>query len=330
MGPPPSTHPDPTAAPDPLRLRVAVLTYRRPQDIAAALPLLWDQAASVSRPGIEVDILVVDNDPAGSARELVERFADGHRQIDVVYESEVTPGISAARNRALSSSADVDLLVFIDDDERPSDQWLALLLQTHATHQCAAVVGPVISEYEVPLEPWIDAGGFFRRRRMPTGTTVDVAATNNLLLDLRQVRAMGLTFDERFGISGGGDTLFTRSLVRRGGVMVWNDQAVVVDVVPASRATRSWVTRRAFRSGNGWSSISLKLETSLVRRQFVRGWLTLQGLVRVVGGGGRWLAGAALRNLGLRAHGVRTLARGCGMLAGAWGWIYQEYARKTG
>ena len=260
----------------------------------------------------------------------MQSYAFTHPQVPVRYENETTPGISAARNRALSCSSDVDLLVFIDDDERPSERWLALLLQTYLEHRCAAVVGPVVSEYEVEPEPWIDAGGFFQRRRLPTGTQVEVAATNNLLLDLHQVRTLGLSFDEQFGISGGGDTMFTRSLVRRGGVMVWNDEAIVIDVVPPGRITREWVTRRAFRSGNSWSATSLRFESSAHRRALVRARLTAQALTRVAGGGGRVIAGWGLRSLSLKARGVKTLARGAGMLAGAWGWAYQEYARRNG
>lgn len=328
--PEPGARQPPFELSNPLRLRVAVLTYRRPQDIAAALPRLLVQAASVAGPDVEVDVLVVDNDSDGSAQGLVQSYAADHPGIPVRYENETSPGISAARNRALSCSSDVDVLIFIDDDERPSERWLVLLLQTYIQHRCAAVVGPVVSVYEVEPEPWIEAGGFFRRRRLPTGTHVDVAATNNLLLDLHQVRALDLSFDEQFGITGGGDTMFTRSLVRRGGVMVWNDEAVVVDVVPSGRVTREWVTRRAFRSGNSWSATSLKLEASRHRRAMVRARLTAHGLVRVAGGGGRLLAGWGLRSLPLKARGVKTLARGAGMLAGAWGWAYQEYARQSG
>ncbi len=79
----------------------------------------------------------------------------------------------------------------------------------------------MISEYAAEPDPWIKAGRFFDRRRLPSGTQIEVAATNNLLLDLRQVRAFGLRFDEALGLSGGSDTLFTRELHGRGGVLVW-------------------------------------------------------------------------------------------------------------
>ncbi|RIJ56352.1 hypothetical protein DZG02_15370, partial [Clavibacter lycopersici] len=49
---------------------IAVLTYRRPRDIAAVLPMLVDQAASVGGTA-RVRILVVDNDPEAGARAAV-------------------------------------------------------------------------------------------------------------------------------------------------------------------------------------------------------------------------------------------------------------------
>ena len=283
-----------------LAVRIAVLTYKRPADIEAALPRLAAQAESVrAEPGpdgvVQADIVVVDNDPAGSARGFVEIFAQA-ASVSVRYENETTPGISAARNRALATADGVDLLVFIDDDERPSDRWLAQLLQTWQEHRSAAVVGPVISEYEVEPSAWVQAGRFFNRRRLPTGTVLDVAATNNLLLDLAQIRSLGLSFDPAFGLSGGGDTMFTRTLHRLGGVMVWCDEAVVIDVVPASRLTRSWVLRRAFRSGSSWSVTSLKLADSFRERALVRARLTLRGGARILGGGGQLVAGTLSRS----------------------------------
>jgi glycosyltransferase involved in cell wall biosynthesis len=309
-----------------LRLRIAVLTYKRPQDIADALPRLLEQAASVAD-RVDVDIVVVDNDPDASARDLVSSVAAAHPEIAVHYENEKQSGISAARNRALATAAEHDLLVFIDDDERPSERWLEHLLNTYEAYGSAAVVGPVISEFEVELSPWVKAGRFFDRRRLPTGTKVDVAATNNLLLDLRQIRAYGLTFDARFGISGGGDTMFTRDLHKRGGELVWCDEAIVIDVVPAARTHREWVLKRALRSGTSWSSTSLQLAQSPAERAVVRARLSGRGAVRLGAGAARYAAGVVTRSPAHQAKGLRTLYRGAGLLSGAWGYVYQEYKR---
>ncbi len=324
----------PAAAPA-SSLVVAILTYRRPDDIRAVLPLVAAQAAELHEAAEDdpalpraVRIVVVDNDPAGGAGEAVEDAA-ADSPVPLAYVHEPTPGISAARNRALDAARGDDLLVFLDDDERPDPGWLAALVRARAATGSAGVAGPVRSEYEVEPDAWVRAGGFFVRRRPATGARLEVAATNNLLLDLRAVRAAGLRFDVDLGTQGGEDTLFTRQLVASGGLLTWCAEAGVVDVVPRARTTRRWVVLRAFSSGNSWSLTSVALASgSPVARTRIRADATARGLVRALGGTARIAVGAATGSLAHRAKGTRTLARGAGMVAGAFGWSYQEYARR--
>ncbi|TFD72802.1 glycosyltransferase family 2 protein [Cryobacterium sp. Hb1] len=312
------------------RVVIAVLTYRRPADLEELLPELLDQAGMVLAP---VEIIVIDNDPDAGARTLVtdtrwveagEPASTGGTPIRYVHEP--TPGIASARNRALQEGQGADLLIFIDDDERPSSHWLVQLLDTYSTYRPAAVVGPVLSQYDIEPDQWIRAGGFFERRRFTTGTPVSLAATNNLLLDLAQVRRLELSFDERFGLSGGSDSLFTRQLHQRGGQMIWCDEAIVIDIVPADRLTREWVLQRAFRMGNTWSRINLD-DTDRAKRVLVRMNLQARGAARLCGGIVRYIAGSLVGQVPLRARGLRTAARGAGMLAGSVGSVYHEYKR---
>lgn len=318
----------PTAPTDRSRLTVAVLTYRRPDDLDAVLPALVAQArAAATAHGLDVRLVVVDNDPDGSARARVEQEAARSGDVPVVYAHEPVPGIAAARNRALDEGGDDELFAFIDDDERPSECWLVELVGLQRATGATAVVGPVRSEFAVPPEPYLVEGRFFERRRLATGTVVDVAATNNLLLHLPTVRRQGLRFDVALGQLGGEDTLFTRSFVARGGRMVWCAEAEVTDVVPAHRATRRWVLQRAFSSGNGWGLVSVMLAEGATARLATRLRLTAQGLVRLAGGAVRWATGVASGSLGRRARGLRTVLRGAGMVSGAWGHGYREYGR---
>ena len=284
---------------------IAVLTYRRPEDIALAFPRLGVQAMSGdggrSPDGRPATVLVVDNDPAASARPIVEQLAGTLPPGLVRYVHEPKPGI-APRGTSLAEAAGSALLVFIDDDEVPSERWLAQLVSLQRSTGAAAVVGPVVSEYEHEPEPWMRPGASVRRRRLATGSRLDVAATNNLLLDLAQIRALQLRFDERFGLSGGSDTLFTRQLVQRGGTMLWCDEAVVVDRVPAARLTRGWVLRRALRSGNSAARAGLELAGTPAARFTARAASLASGSLRLLGGASRLAAGAVSGSTAQRAR----------------------------
>ncbi|MCZ2819101.1 glycosyltransferase [Modestobacter sp. VKM Ac-2977] len=302
---------------------IGVLTFRRPDDLAALLPVLLEQAAEVDRPERRVGVLVVDNDPQGSARGVVDELGSAL----VRYVVEPTPGIAAARNRVLDEAEGCTFVVFIDDDERPRPGWLAHLLRTQEETGAAAVAGAVVSAFEGPLDPWVRDGAFFSRRRLATGTVIDVAATNNLLLDVAAVRAAGLRFDAAFGLSGGSDTLFTRLLAASGARLVWCDEAVVTDSVPSSRMTREWVLRRAFRSGNSASRVDLVLAGSAPARSRARLRGARRGAPRLVAGLARWLLGCVVGSAPHRARGLRTACRGAGMLTGSFGVVYHEYRR---
>lgn len=304
------------------RLVVAALTFRRNDDVRELLPALVEQARTV--PQYATRILIVDNDPAAGAGEVVRAFA-ATSPVEVAYAHEPTPGIAAGRNRVLTEAADDDLLVFIDDDERPHPGWLAALLDAWQQHdRPAAVFGPVLSVFDAEPDAFVRAGDFFRRRRLPTGTAIDVGATNNLVFDLAQLRPWNLRFDADLGLAGGSDTLFTKQIVAHGGRMIWCDEAIVDDRVPAVRVTRDWVLRRALRSGNSWSRTTLMASGASVP---LRLRLTVAGAVRLAGGGVRWLIGRVTGSLAHQAKGLRTAARGAGMASGAWGWSYEEYRR---
>lgn len=299
---------------------IAVLTYQRPEDLAIILPHLLEQADS-----IKASVLVIDNDPNASAQVVAESFPAPTLR----YVNETRPGIAAARNRALAESVDMDLLAFIDDDETPTKGWLRSLLSQYDLTRPTGVTGPVISEFAHEPSTWIRDSTYFTRPRRATGDLLPAAATSNLLLDLQQVRAMNLTFDERFGLSGGSDTLFTRQVVEQGGQIVWCDEAVVIDRVPPGRLNRAWILKRSLRSGNSWSRVSLAMTTGLWQRLLTRGVLTLRGATRMAGGSARFLLGLLTLKVGERAKGLQTTARGAGMLSGAYGYVYSEYSRKA-
>lgn len=302
-------------------LVIAILTYRRTDllgELLAALPAQIADAADL----VDARVLVVDNDAQASARE-VSQAAPGVR-----YVVEATPGIAAGRYRCLEEAADDDLLQFIDDDELPEPGWLRYTVQAWLDHdRPAAVAGSVLPRYMNDPDPWIVAGGFFVRRRPATGTVLPAAPTGNLLLDMQQVRKLGVQFDRGLGLHGGSDTVFTKELVSRGGRIIFCRESAISDLVPADRATREWVLQRARHHGAAATRLELSRAQGLRGRLLVRARRLAGGAARMVVGQGRGLLGLVARRQDWNAKGLRLRQRGLGMAHAALGTVPEAYGR---
>lgn len=305
----------------PVSVVVAVLTYRRTEQLRALLPQLVAQAVELDATGAyDTTVVVVDNDPAADAAAVVAPLAPRVRHVH-----EETPGIANGRARAVAEAGSADLLVFIDDDEEPRPGWLTALVGTWADRgRPAGVVGRVSPTYAGQTDPWIDAGGFFRRRQHATGTPVTAASSANLLLDLGALRELGLTFDRGLGLRGGEDTLLTETLTRSGRRLLWCAEAEVVDHIPPERMNRRWVLRRAYSHGAVTSRVALGFAGG---RATVRLRLAAIAAGRVLAGAGQAVVGRLTGRLGWRARGWRLVYRGAGMLVGTLGRDVTEYRR---
>ncbi|MBX9245011.1 glycosyltransferase family 2 protein [Actinotalea ferrariae] len=303
----------------PLRVRIAIPTFHRPEGLRDALDGVLEQVAALSPSLAEVTVMVVDNDAQGSGRATSE--ARG-----VLYVVEPQPGIAAVRNRSLGEAADQDAIIFLDDDEVPCPGWLETLVGRFVESGAEGVAGKVLTPFPDDVPEWIRVSGAFVRPVRTDGEPMTEAATNNLILDLHAVRRSGITFDERFGLSGGSDSLFTRSFTRWGARLVWAEHAVVVEREDPERFNRAWVLQRTFRLGNSLSRVNVTLARTAPERALVRARMTAVGTLRMASGGARIVWGRATGSLAQRGRGERTASRGRGMVAGALGHVHREYA----
>jgi hypothetical protein len=148
----------------------------------------------------------------------------------------------------------VQALAFLDDDERPTPEWLSSLLRAQERFGCEIVGGPVLPEFADRAPAWAVEGPFFQRPRFPTGTQLRHVNTGNVLLAAR-LAEIDLRFDPRFGLSGGEDTLFFLSARDRGLVARWCNEAVVYERLDSSRLTIKSVCARAYANGASFSRI---------------------------------------------------------------------------
>ena len=297
-------------------------TYRR----VNLLPLLLADLATQTRPPDE--IVIVDNDPQGSAEPVVKRFADAQAgRIRVKYAIQPEKNIALTRNMTLALASG-PWLAFIDDDERTTMDWLRTLLECAWKHNAQGVLAPVIPVIPASAPGWIRRGNLYECPRMPTGTVVplNTMRIGNALLHASALAGETQAFDPAYGVTGGSDSDLLTRLAQNGVRIIWCDEALVEEPVDAKRMSLSWILKRAMRGGQDYA------------RHFMKGRLTrtvpsaIQRLVFFSRALVQMIVAALLSLITLplgRHHAARWLAKAWanfGKLAVLSGWLYREYA----
>ena len=303
-----------------MKVAICALTYNRPEGIARLIRGLLSQEFRAQ--SAEPKIVIVDNHPGATARPVCEELARDARW-PIKYVVEERPGIAFARNAALDHIGDAEWICFIDDDEVPDKHWLDELLSARHKYDADVVGGPVVPYFESTIPEWIDHGGFFQRRRHETGQRLGVAFTNNVILRRRVLDELKLRFDERWALMGCEDHAFFLTIGLAGYKMVWADEAVVTEWIPATRANAPWLVRRHYRAGNCMSFVEIAVRA----RWWIRPLLLARGAFWLVMGCAQLGAGL-LGGRVLHLRGRRSFAYGAGMFVGLLGRPYEEYARK--
>lgn len=145
-----------------MRVTAVVPTYRRLRYLG---PVLADLAGQ-ERGGTELEILVVDDDPARSSRRLVAAFAE-RSAVPVTYLAGPGRSLNGARNVAIGRARG-ELLAFVDDDCRLGPGWLRALV-------AGAETAPEAECFAGPIRPLLPPGrhGWCGREPFPL-TTLDL------------------------------------------------------------------------------------------------------------------------------------------------------------
>ena len=290
---------------------VCVITYRRPLQLARLLDSLARQRTSRI-----LRVVVVDNDPDGSARDVTKGV-----DVDLTYVVEPRPGIPAARNACLDRVRDSDdAVMFIDDDEWAEPDWVDELCGEAERQGVHIVAGPVRGVLPDDAPGWIRRGGFFEAPVRPTGSIGGSPYTGNSMVTTALLRWSGTRFDEEgFAHSGGSDTDFFDNLaLSRGVPWFWCAEAIVHESVPRERLSARWLLRRGVRGGNVMARMQLRWRP----RWKVAG----TGLASALAGALATPVAAIIRPRSTGAA-VTILTRGVGMLGAVSGRLVLEYRR---
>lgn len=229
-------------------IAICVATYKRPQMLDRLLQSLARMDAPL---GFEIEVRVVDNDAAGSAREVAAKH--GHTDgtpFRLRYTVEPRASISLARNRSIEMGP-AELLFFIDDDEVADPRCLVEMLDVLDRTGRDAVVGWVEGELPASAPAWMKRGGFFEHPTGRTGEPLHWRGTRcgaTVVLG-RWFYDHGFRFDPDFGRSGAEDVDLFARMALRGARYTSAAEARVVETVPADRATFGMLWQRHWRCG---------------------------------------------------------------------------------
>jgi succinoglycan biosynthesis protein ExoM len=303
----------------PVRVLIAIPTFRRPE----LLNQLLHGIAEIFRPpGCIVEALVMDNDSAPSARDLVVQAAKSF-PFPLLYAHVTEPGLSSVRNFALDRARRFDFLAMIDDDEIPQRQWLVELLNVQTETAADGVIGPVPRVLPEGAPRWLRRARFFDSPVYPDRTLVRDGYSGNCLLRMESIERLHLAFDQRLNFAGGEDLLFFRELADRGGTLAYAARAVAEESVGTERATSAYILRLNFRRGNTLSLCDRhfsKRATTVATRALKAGVLIARGCIAL-------LPYTLLRGRAGLFIALCDVSRGLGALYGVVGYTYKAYAR---
>ena len=208
-------------------------------------------------PGVDVEVIVVDNSPHGAARSWAQDEAAAAGP-PVRYVHEAERGISHARNAGVRE-AKGDFIAFIDDDETAAPDWLAQLYAVLKETGADMATGPVYPVFESPAPAGWDRNAFTARdRKVLDGAPLSTAPTANLLLRRDRCIAGDTPFDARLGLTGGEDTDFVLRNVRQGRRVVWASRAVVREFWPAEKSTFPAILKRKAQTSRNTAYVRVR------------------------------------------------------------------------
>jgi glycosyltransferase involved in cell wall biosynthesis len=304
-----------------MHVAICVATFKRPrllQKLLNGIAELKFQKVGVP----EITVVVVDNDAAGTARDVCSAAILPWR---LKYVIEPKRGIAEARNRGLREIGTADFVGFIDDDEAPANAWLDELLLTQADFHADVVAGPVYRTFADDVPGWIRRANFFDRPAHLTGELLPCCSTGNVLVVRNVFDRLG-GFDDRFQLTGGEDIHFFTRVRLAGFNIVWSQEAVVTERIYRDRGNLGSLLARAYRGGNSYSLVESSLDDSaflcLIRFS--------KGCARISQGSANACASLITGRAAALVRALGNVCSGMGMLTALAGVHYQAYKTVCG
>ncbi len=240
---------------------VVVCTFNRCESLRDTLSSLGEQ---ILKEGLELEIIVVDNNSSDRTPQVVEEAAkDSPWPMRYVFEK--TQGLSHARNRGIRESHG-EFLAFTDDDVLPDRGWVQALYEAFIDHSADCAGGKILPKWtesppdwclaeEVRAQLWAVLALLDRGEEMLVAETLNGSFLFGANMAFRKsvFEEVGF-FNPALGRSGenlfsGDDTeMLRRALMSRKRV-VYSPQAIVYHKVSPERLHIGYLRRWKFNVG---------------------------------------------------------------------------------
>jgi succinoglycan biosynthesis protein ExoM len=228
-----------------ISISIAICTYKRADLLAKCLASVINQKTNHN-----FEIIVVDNDKNGTAKDVVSSFIKNEKNILISYYIEGRQGISYSRNMAVSQSSN-PLLVFIDDDEYAANDWLEQLVLCLNVYEADVVLGEVIYEIPDTFSGYIKKSLYFYRKKRVNGFLAknNEGYTGNTLMKLEILKLREKPFLEKYNKTGGEDSEFFNYILSQGFKIVFSTEAKIFEIQDQKRLKPIWYFRRGYHAG---------------------------------------------------------------------------------
>ncbi|HRK23429.1 MAG TPA: glycosyltransferase [Beijerinckiaceae bacterium] len=283
------------------RLAIVLCTFHREALLAKALDSLSQQPIPQ---GLEVEILVVDNSDAGTAREIVNQKAAAS-PVPMRWLAAHPANIAVARNAGVAATS-ADFIAFLDDDQQAASDWLRAVAENVRNGAIDAWFGAITPQFEAgsALTPmtrtlfsrWTDRPAGDRLVALGPGKTAEVSLSTANSLFRRAAMLIGPgPFDPAFGNGGGEDYDLICRMQQRGSKMTWQPEMQASEFVPASRCDPSYLRGRFYAGGQAFAEAAAKASAAPgLMRWIVRAKALVQaGLLSLKLPAAAWRGGAS-------------------------------------
>jgi GT2 family glycosyltransferase len=208
-------------------------------------------------PGVDWELLVVDNNSTDETPEVIGEFIT---ELPVRYLFEEQQGLSHARNRGVTEARG-EILLFTDDDVVVHPSWLEEMVTGFATHDCLASGGRVEAVWTQEKPDWYDNTGPYRLIgavvEFDLGPDAGDATSPPIGANMafrREVFTRHGLFRPDLGVSDksrmlGEDTELSRRIMKDGGRVLYLPSAIIYHPVEPERVRKSYFERWYFNYG---------------------------------------------------------------------------------